>query len=86
MVEVDIRHQGYIHLAADLTEGIGGGHGGHRHPHDVCAGILNAADLGHGGGHVGGLGVGHALHRDGGVATHRDITHHNLAGFATLDG
>ena len=52
---------------------------GHRHAHDVGAGLGDRADLLHRRREVGGLGLGHRLHGDGRAAADRDRADLNLA-------
>ena len=85
VVEVDIGHQRHTHLLLDSAEGFGGIHIRHRDPHDVCAGIFQATNLRHGGGHIIGVAVGHALHGDRRIAAHRNRTYPYFARQATLD-
>src|SRR5690606_6224763 len=73
-------------LLLDATEGLGGLHVRHRDAHDVGTDGLQRTDLGHGGGHIVGVGIGHALHGDGCIATDRDRAYPDLAGGAALDG
>jgi hypothetical protein len=47
-------------------------------PDDVGANPLDPLDLLDGGGHVRGLGVGHGLYRDGGIAPNRHVADHDL--------
>src|SRR5690606_22195491 len=82
VVEMNVGHQRYLHLAPDLAEGVGRLHAGHGDTHDVGTDVLKTLDLGHGGRHVAGLGVGHALHADRGVSAHGNIAHHDLTGLA----
>ena len=80
VVEVDVRDQRHVtHFLLDLTKSLGGGEGRHRDAHDVRTRLHRRADLGHGGGHVLGVGVGHGLHRDGGGAADGDAPHTNSA-------
>ncbi|MNS66294.1 hypothetical protein D3C72_995030 [compost metagenome] len=85
VVEVDVGNQRHADLLLDAAERLGCVHVRHRDAHDVHAGIDQALDLRHGGGHIVGVGVGHALHRDGGITTHRHIADPDFAGFATFD-
>ena len=78
VVEVDIRHQRHIHLALDAPKGLGGVHVRHTDAHDIGAGGLERPDLADGRGHVQGVGVGHALHRDRRIAAHGDVANMNL--------
>ena len=85
VIVMDIRNQRHIHLLAYLSEGLGGIHTRHRHPHDIHTCILQAADLANRGIHVTGFGVSHALYGDGGIAAHRDVADKDLTGLAALD-
>ena len=86
VVVVDVRHQRQAHLLADFAEGFGGIHGGHRNAHDIRAHTFQRPDLGDGGVHVAGVGVGHALHGDRRIAAHRHGADVNLTGFTALNG
>ena len=48
-------------------------------PHDVGARLGHAVDLGHRGLEVGGLGLGHGLHGDGGPAADRHVSDVDLS-------
>ena len=64
VVKVDVRHQGDMYLLFDLRKGFCGLHVRHRAAHDFAARLLQRQNLGHGGGHVLGPGVGHGLNQD----------------------
>src|SRR5690554_1858661 len=83
---MNIGHQRNSDALANLTKSLCGFHGGHRHADNIGTGQLNSLDLLNGGGDIGGLGVGHALHRDRRLATYRNITHHDTTRFTTLNG
>ncbi len=85
VVEVDVGHQRYLDLLLDPAKRLGGVHVRHRNPHDIDTGGFQAVDLGDGCGHVVGVAVGHALHRNRGIASDRYRADPDLAGFATLD-
>ena len=85
VVKMDIGNQRHIDLLADPAKGLGRLHAGHRDTHDVCTGLFQRADLRDRGGHIGGFGIGHALHRNWRVAPYRDIAHHNLTRLASHD-
>ncbi len=86
VIKVDIRHQGNIHLFADGSEGFGGLHARDRDAHDIRSGKLQALNLIDGRGHIGGFGVGHALHGDRRSAPNGHIANHNLAGLTAYNG
>src|SRR5471030_1488689 len=85
VVEVDVGNQRHLDQLLDLAECLGSVHVRHRNAHDIDASGFQAIDLGHGGGHVIGVAVGHALHSDRRIAANRHVTDPNLAGFATFD-
>ena len=73
VVEVNVRDQGEIgDLFPNHTKGAHGIGIGHRHAHDVASGALQGAYLCHGRLDIRGLCVGHGLHRNRGIAAHRD--------------
>jgi len=83
---VDVGHDGDAGLLLDELERFRRLHGGDGDPDDVGADPLDPLDLLDGSGHVRGLGVGHGLYRDGGIAPNRHVADHDLSGFATNDG
>src|SRR5580765_3564778 len=59
----------------------------HRHPHELAAGLVQGTDLGHRGGHVGGVGIGHRLDDDRVSTAHLHATHvHDHATSAAVCG
>ena len=85
VIEMNIRHQGNLHLTTNLPKGACRIHGGHGNPYDVGACRLQPLDLGNRGCHVTGLGVGHALHGNRRVAAYGHGAHHDLPGYAPFD-
>jgi len=85
VVEVDVGNQRHLDQLLDAAEGFGGIHIRYGNPHDVDAGGFQTVDLGDGGSDIVGVAVGHALYRDGGVATHRHRADPDLARYATFD-
>ncbi|MCY1405881.1 hypothetical protein D9M71_211320 [compost metagenome] len=85
VVEVDIRHQRHLDLLLDLAKGFRGIHVRHGNPHDVGAGLFQAANLRNGSGDVQGVGVGHALHSNGRIAAHWHVADPDLARGSTDD-
>ena len=75
VVEVDIRHQGQLHLLLDPVNGPGGALVGDGQTDDIAARRLQSPALGHRGLHVPGLGVAHALHRHRRAAAHGQPAH-----------
>ena len=65
IVEVDVGDERHADLLLDAAERLGGVHVRYRNANDVDAGIDQALDLRDRGSDVIGVGVGHALHRDG---------------------
>ncbi|MNH35878.1 hypothetical protein D3C79_966150 [compost metagenome] len=82
---MDIGNQRYADLLLDLAKGFGRVHVRYRDTNNIDAGINQAVDLRHSGGDVIGVGVGHALYGDGGIAADRNITYPDFSRFATFD-
>jgi len=72
VVEVDIRHQGYMDLADDLTERCRRLRVDHRAAGQVTPARLQTMNLGHRRGDIPRVGVGHRLHRNRSVAADAD--------------
>ncbi len=85
VVEVNVGNQRYLDQLLDTTKGLGCVHVRNGHPHDVHTGRFQTVDLGHGGRYIVGVAVGHALHCDRGIATHRHRADPYLARYATFD-
>ncbi|MNN73821.1 hypothetical protein D3C81_1899730 [compost metagenome] len=85
VVEVDIGDQRHADLLLDPAKGFGRVHVRYRDTNDVDTGINQTVDLCHGGRDIVGVGVGHALHGDGGIAADRNITYPDFSRFATFD-
>ncbi len=83
---MDIGNDGDAGLLFDEPEGFRRLHGGHGDTDDIGTDPLDPLDLLDGGGDICGLGVGHGLHGNGGIAPNRYITNHDLSGFTTNDG
>ena len=83
VIEVDVGNQRQGNLLPNLPERLSGVHGRNGNTHYVRTCLLQCLDLANGGLYVTGFGVGHALHRNRRVTTHRNIAHHDLAGFAS---
>ena len=86
VVEVDVGDDGNAGLLLDELEGFRRFHGGYRDPDYVSTDPLDPLDLLDGGGDIRGLGVGHGLHRDGGIAPNRHVADHDLPGLTTNNG
>ncbi len=86
MIKVNVGHQGHVDLCPNVPKRFRGLHTGYGNPHDVSARFRYRPDLGHGGRHVTGFCVGHALDADGRITAHRHAPDMNLATLATLDG
>ena len=83
-VEMEVADQGHAHpgaiqALADRGDGGGGFAGIDRHTHELGAGARQCLHLLHRRFDVGGVGIGHRLHHDGGAAADAD------AGDAHLD-
>ena len=79
VVEVDVGDHRDRRLAHDRAQRLDVLLARHGHAHDVGAGLGHAADLGHRGGQVGRLGLGHRLHGDGRSAADRHVSDVDLA-------
>ncbi len=75
VVEVDIGHQGECNSLPDLAESFTGHLIWDGHPHDFTSGGLQALDLGNGLIYIPSVGLGHGLHRDGGIPSYLDPTY-----------
>ncbi len=85
VIEVDIGDQRHLDQLLDTAKGFGSVHVRHRNTHDVDTRGFQTIDLCHGSGHIVGVAVGHALHRDRRITTDRYGTDPYFSGFATLD-
>ncbi len=85
VVEMDVGDQWHLDQLLDPAEGLGSVHVRHGYPDDIDARGFQAVDLGHGRGHIIGVAVGHALHRDRRIAAHRHRADPDFTRFATLD-
>ena len=72
VVEVDVGDHRDRRLRDDALQRLGVLLAGHRHAHDIRAGVRDRADLLHRRRKVGGLGLRHRLHRHGRAAADRD--------------
>ncbi len=79
VVEVDVRHHGDGRPGADLMEDLAGLLGGNAHPDDFAAVRRVVVDLVDRRLHIPRVGLGHALHADGGVAADADFADGDLA-------
>ena len=79
VVEVDVGDHRDRRLAHDRAQRLGILLARHGDAHDVGAGLGDAVDLGHRGGQVGRLGLGHRLHGDGRSAADRHVSDVDLA-------
>ncbi len=82
VVEVDVGDEGHGGAAHDLRQGGGGRLVGYGDADDLGAEAGQLGDLFEGGLRVGGVGVGHRLDDDGGVAADLDIADVDGAGAA----
>src|SRR5215470_2569931 len=85
-VVVKIPDHGHLHLLDDLRHGARGLVVVHGDAHQLTARGVERIDLGHGGGGVGGIGVGHGLDDDGPPAADLDAAHVNGHGLPPLRG
>jgi hypothetical protein len=84
IIEVNIGDERHRCLPDDLRHGGGGLLVRHRDPHDIDPGIDQPGDLLQRGFDIGGVGGGHRLHADRGIAADQDIADPYLAGLSTL--
>jgi len=85
VVEVDVGHERDLGRLGDRAERRGGLLVGTGDPHDVCAGLLELADLVDGRGRIGGQRIGHRLDGDRRIATHLHGADADLAARPSLD-
>ena len=80
IVEVDIHHHWERTGLLDLGHRPGGGPIRDRHPHDLTSSRSQGTDLGQGGLHIVGAGIGHGLDGDRRPAADGDAAHMDLSG------
>ena len=80
IVEVDIHHHWERTGLLDLGHRPGGGPIRDRHPHDLTSSRSQGPDLGQGGLHIVGAGIGHGLDGDRRPAADGDAAHMDLSG------
>src|SRR5690606_16718770 len=85
VIEMDVRHQRHVDLLADFAKGFGGLHTRHGYADDVGTDGFQLANLRDRGRHVAGLGIGHALHRNGCIAANQHRAHADLTGLSAYD-
>ena len=78
IVEVNISHQRNMDGLPDGTDGGSGLHIRHSHTDDLTSGRFQRMDLGHGGSHVGRIGIAHGLNGHRGAAAHGHAAHTDL--------
>ena len=83
--EMDVGHQGHVHLGLDLVQYLQGLLAFDRDADDLAARVLQPLDLVQGFLDLVGVGIGHGLDGNRGVAPHLDLPHHDGTGFAALD-
>ena len=85
VVEVDVGDERDVYLLLDLAHGDGGVHVGNGGADDVAARLFQLVNLPHGGRHVAGVGLGHGLDGDFGVAAHLDAADVDRFGWPSLN-
>src|SRR5215468_5029667 len=85
-VVVKIPDHGHLHLLDDLRHGTRSLVVVHGDAHQLTARGVERIDLGHGGGYVGGISVGHGLDDDGPLAADLDAAHVHGHGLPPLRG
>ena len=80
IVEMDVRDDRDRRRLDDLRQGVGGLLVRHGETDDLAAGGIEALDLVDGGLRVGGAGVAHRLHRNGGAAADEHAADVDLLG------
>ena len=78
VVEMDVGDQGNADLLLDFVHGLCRRLVRDGHPDDLASGGLQLLDLGHGSGHIVGLGIAHGLDGHRGAAAHSHPAHHQL--------
>ena len=85
VVKVDVGNDRHVDRADDVLQRPGRRLIRAGNPDDVGAGLFQRQHLGHGGGHVRGIGVGHRLDGDRRIAADRHVADEDLTAFAPLD-
>ena len=84
VVEVDVGDERDVYPLLYLAHGDGGVHVGNGGADDVAARLFQLVNLAHGGRHVAGIGLGHGLDGDFGVAAHLDAADVDRFGWPSL--
>jgi hypothetical protein len=82
-VEVNVGHDGHVHLFDNMLQRRCGVFVRTGHSDDIGTGFFSQPNLFNGSGHIRGQGVCHGLHGNWGIAPHGDFTHMDLPGFAS---
>ena len=82
---MDIGHDRHGHFAHDFFQRLRAFHIRYRHPHNISARISSSLNLRDGRFDIGGQRVRHRLHSDRRIPPDRHISHHDLAGFPTVN-
>jgi hypothetical protein len=85
VIEMDVGDEGNGDLRPDAANGLGGLDIEHRHPDDLAARLLEAVDLGDRRLHIAGIGIGHGLDGNWGIAADGHIAEHYLSGLFPAD-